>query len=207
MSIEALIVYPHALIALAIRNVLDYHGLTPTHCCSVGEAYDALKSRSFRLCLIDLSIPGAVGDVLPAEAKARGVEEVWAIANVHNQKAYRRKPQRLYGADNYIELPDFSTTLGKHLQALGWRSKDEASHPPKSDEQEFHCRVACWLLQNASRVEQWSELALAKEIEVYFAQDAETKAMWSASEQSRAREYLRRFVQQSGIKDSPRIAI
>lgn len=207
MSIEALVIYPHPLVALAIKVLLERQGIK-AHCQSEARgAYDALQSRSYRLCLVDLSMPEAVGDVLPNEAKACGVQQVWAIANVHNQKAYRRKPERLYGADDYIELPSFCDGLATRLEHLGWCATGEAERRAKATQEHESTWVCNWILHHVMRVEQWSDAALGPELQLCFAQDQELSSRYDASQLERAQGYLRELVEQSRLESKARIAV
>ncbi len=106
-------------IARAVERVLGAHGFAVTSVTNAEAAARALTSGEYDGLAVDVALPGTPGYELTSVARDHGVEAVILIASVYRRTSYKRRPTRLYGADDYVEvhhlgdqLPD---KLRKHL--------------------------------------------------------------------------------------------
>jgi DNA-binding response OmpR family regulator len=74
-----------------------------------GLAWDAL--------VVDVALPGAPGFELTAPAREAGVKVVILVASVFRRTSYKRRPRRLYGADDYVEIHHLGDHLPNRLRA------------------------------------------------------------------------------------------
>lgn len=76
----------------------------------LGQGVDAL--------VVDLAMPGALGEALPRLARSRGAKVVVALGEIHRSSSYRHKPTRLYGADRLVEMHLVNARLADVLAEL-----------------------------------------------------------------------------------------
>ncbi len=73
----------------------------------------ALKERPF-LAILEVSLPKIYGFEVCKKIKSRADTKemkVILIASVYDRKKYKREPNSLYGADEYVEEPELSSEL------------------------------------------------------------------------------------------------
>lgn len=101
------------VIAGAARRILDAHGFDAEIASNARSVEQALARGGWDALVVDVALPGAPGFELAAPARAAGVKVVILVASVFRRTSYKRQPQRLYGADDYVEIHH----LGDHLPA------------------------------------------------------------------------------------------
>lgn len=106
-----LVAHEQALIGRAVQRVLDLHGFDVDWCASGEEARLRLKDKTFDAFVVDVGLPDGPGLLLIDEARATGVKAIVLAAAVYRKTSYKRRPNRLYGADDYVEVHH----LGDHL--------------------------------------------------------------------------------------------
>jgi DNA-binding response OmpR family regulator len=67
--------------------------------------------------VVDVALPGAPGFELTGPARDAGVKVVILVASVFRRTSYKRRPQRLYGADDYVEIHHLGDHLPNRLRA------------------------------------------------------------------------------------------
>jgi len=80
------------------------------------------------LLLVDVALPKIYGFEVCKRIKERKETseiKVVLIASIYDRSRYRRPPQSLYGADDYIEEPEFEEELISKIQALREGRKDK----------------------------------------------------------------------------------
>jgi len=71
--------------------------------------------------VVDVAMPGAPGYEISLTARASGVAVIILVASVFRKTSYKRRPVRLYGADDYVEIHHIGDALGKKLrEQLNW---------------------------------------------------------------------------------------
>ncbi len=100
------------VIAGAARCILSAQGFR----VSIAEDADAVRAAlapgpeaSVDALVIDVAMPDGFEMVTPA--RVAGVRCVILVASVFRRTSYKRRPRRLYGADDYVEIHH----LGDHL--------------------------------------------------------------------------------------------
>lgn len=108
-----LVLFAHARapIGRAVDRVLSAHGFTVIQAHDAAQVLAELAERRFDALVVDVALPGAAGFELTAPAREAGVAVVILVASVFRRTSYKRQPQRLYGADDYVEIHH----LGDHL--------------------------------------------------------------------------------------------
>ncbi len=109
------VLFAHAgpIIAEAVQRVLAAHGFWVERVGDSQGVHAALAAERWDALVVDVALPGAAGFELTNPARAAGVKVVILVASVFRRTSYKRRPQRLYGADDYVEIHH----LGDHLPA------------------------------------------------------------------------------------------
>ncbi len=117
---QILVAHERPVIGHAIAHVLAAQGLRVQVVSDGHRVADALKAEAWDALILDVALPGAALHELVELARtglALPVKAVLLIASVFRRSSYKRKPQRLYGADDYVEIHD----LGEQLPGKLWR--------------------------------------------------------------------------------------
>lgn len=107
------------VIAGAAQRILAAHGFdvevardARTVEAALARARDSAdQDTSWDALVIDVALPGAPGFEFTSVAREVGVKVVILVASVFRRTSYKRRPRRLYGADDYVEIHH----LGDHL--------------------------------------------------------------------------------------------
>ena len=105
-------------VARAVQRVLDIAGFSVRHAVDGDQARQWLGQRRWAALVVDVALPGVPGYELcevakagPAEGEDRGAAVVVFVASVYRRTSYKRRPTRLYGADDYVEIHHLCDTL------------------------------------------------------------------------------------------------
>lgn len=108
-----LFAHGRSVICAATRRVLEANGFEVSVATGGNDAMAQLEKGSFDGLVVDVALPERPGYEFAATAKEFGVRTVILVASVYRRTAYKRRPTRLYGADDYVEIHH----LGDHLPA------------------------------------------------------------------------------------------
>lgn len=97
----------------AVERVLDCHGFDVIWVQRADEARARLALGGVDALVVDVALPDDPGFALIETARDAGVQAVLLVAAVYRKTSYKRRPKRLYGADDYVEIHH----LGDHLPA------------------------------------------------------------------------------------------
>ncbi len=117
---KVLVAHERPVIGQAIGRVLTAQGLRVQVVSDGRHVVETLKGRAWDALILDVALPGAELHELVELARtglAIPIKAVLLVASVFRRSSYRRKPQQLYGADDYVEIHD----LGEQLPAKLWR--------------------------------------------------------------------------------------
>lgn len=95
----------------------------------------ALKEHP-SLALLEVSLPKIYGFEVCKKIKSRADTKemkVILIASVYDRKKYKREPNSLYGADEYVEEPELSSQLMEKINLLGTSTKDQTPQKTLTD--------------------------------------------------------------------------
>ena len=115
-----LVAHERLVIGQAIRRVLAAQGFRVEVAVTADDAAAALQRAPWDGLVVDVALPGQPVYELVALAKTglpRPVTAVVLVASVFRRTSYKRKPQQLYGADDYVEIH----RLGDELPSKLWR--------------------------------------------------------------------------------------
>ncbi len=111
-------------VSRAVEHVLSARGFEVHSVRDGGAALRALREPGFDALVTDVALPGVAGFELiePAKAMAAraegGARVVVLVASVFRKTSYKRRPARLYGADDYVELHHLGDMLPDKLAEL-----------------------------------------------------------------------------------------
>ncbi|MBA3547058.1 MAG: hypothetical protein H0T76_11290 [Nannocystis sp.] len=117
---QVLVAHERPVIGQAIGRVLAAQGLRVQVVSDGRNVADTLKGGAWDALILDVALPGAELHELVELARtglAVPVKAVLLVASVFRRSSYRRRPQQLYGADDYVEIHD----LGEQLPGKLWR--------------------------------------------------------------------------------------
>jgi DNA-binding response OmpR family regulator len=110
------------VIAGAAKRILDAHGFEVAIASNSQRVESALAEGGWDALVVDVALPGAPGFELTGVAREAGVKVVILVASVFRRTSYKRRPRRLYGADDYVEIHHLGDHLPNRLRAhLGMR--------------------------------------------------------------------------------------
>ena len=117
---KILVAHERLVIGRAIRQVLVAQGLEAEVVADGDAIARALQLAVWDGLVVDVGLPGPPVHQLVALAKTgvpTPVTAVVLIASVFRRSSYKRRPQQLYGADDYVEVH----MLGAELPSKLWR--------------------------------------------------------------------------------------
>jgi DNA-binding NarL/FixJ family response regulator len=84
------------------------------------QAFDPLMPEKPSALVLDVGIPGVLSFEVITEVRARMGDDfpIVLLASVYSPTRYKRRPNRLYGADSYLELHHVPDRLVETLRAL-----------------------------------------------------------------------------------------
>lgn len=119
-ELSILVAHERLVIGQAIHRVLAAQGLRVEVVQTGDEAVAAMRRAPRDGLVLDVALPGQPVYELVALAKTgldRPITAVVLVASVFRRTSYKRKPQQLYGADDYVEIH----RLGDELPSKLWR--------------------------------------------------------------------------------------
>lgn len=114
---RVLLAHAGRIVAGAAQRILGAHGFEVSIARDSRAVEDALRERSWDALVVDVALPGAPGFELTAPAREAGVKCVILVASVFRRTSYKRRPRRLYGADDYVEIHHLGDHLPSRLRA------------------------------------------------------------------------------------------
>jgi CheY-like chemotaxis protein len=118
---QILIAHERPALGQAIRRVLEAQGLQVAVVSDSAAAATALRERNFAGLVLDVALPGSVPCFELIQLAKTGVtppvRAVVLVASVFRRTSYKRRPNQLYGADDYVEIHH----LGDQLPGKLWR--------------------------------------------------------------------------------------
>jgi len=125
----------------AVASILTREGISFNVCHDGESALQNLDNQPPHVALMDVALPGLYGfEVVDKVRKRPGLEEVRIIllSSVYNKAAYKRTPQTLYGADDYLEkhhIPDkLISKIRRLTEEEAPQDSPEPDPSPTSDE-------------------------------------------------------------------------
>ena len=101
----------------AAQRILAAYGFDVEVASNSSAVEVALTSGKFDALVVDVALPGTPGFELTGVARKAGVNVVILVASVFRRTSYKRRPRRLYGADDYVEIHHLGDHLPKRLRA------------------------------------------------------------------------------------------
>jgi len=118
-----LVAHERGTIGRVVTRVLGHEGFAATFVPDGKAALTELSRTGWDALVVDVGLPEIPGYELVERAKAlhgqgRGAAVVVLVASVYRPTGYKRRPTRLYGADDYIEIHHLGDALPVKLRRL-----------------------------------------------------------------------------------------
>ncbi len=113
---RVLFAHGRSIIGVAVSRVLSAHGFSVVQAGDAEQVHAALAEGGFDALVVDVALPGAPGFELTGPAREAGVRVVILVASVFRRASYKRRPLRLYGADDYVEIHHLGDQLPQRLR-------------------------------------------------------------------------------------------
>ncbi|HEY0138981.1 MAG TPA: hypothetical protein VGB85_33070 [Nannocystis sp.] len=117
---RVLVAHERPVLARAIQQVLAAQGMQVEVMLTGDAVARALQLQTWDALVLDVGLPGPPVHQLATLAKTGGSTAVKAlvlVTSVFRRGSYKRPPQQLYGADDYVEVHQ----LGAKLPGKLWR--------------------------------------------------------------------------------------
>jgi len=154
---------PHVLVAHSdqalcgtVCDLLENAGISNQVCHSGDAALAAMQRRVPDVVLADVALPGLYAfEVVDRVRQQPGLENVKVIllSSVYNKAAYKRRPESLYGADDYIEKHHLPDDLVNKVLSLSSGERPPAPRGAKSQDEQRTWDAVNERLQQAERDE------------------------------------------------------
>ncbi len=106
-------------VARAVEHVLEREGFSVTSVTDGVQARTALAQRRWAGFVVDVGLPKVPGYELCELARHEGeagAQVVVLVSSVYRRTSYKRRPTRLYGADDYVEIHHLCDALPRKLR-------------------------------------------------------------------------------------------
>jgi CheY-like chemotaxis protein len=118
-----LVAHERGTIGRIVTRVLGREGFASTFVPSGASALAELSRAAWDVLVVDVGLPDIPGYELVDRARAlcsqgHGATFVVLVASVYRPTGYKRRPTRLYGADDYIEIHHLGDALPVKLRRL-----------------------------------------------------------------------------------------
>jgi DNA-binding response OmpR family regulator len=120
-----LVAHERSAVRQIVGHVLSQEGFDPTPAADADAVLAALRDRPWAGLVLDVALPGTPAFELCDRARALrdaglGARAIVLVASVYRSTSYKRRPTRLYGADDYVEIHHLGDALPTKLRrALG----------------------------------------------------------------------------------------
>ena len=111
-ALRVLIAHSDRDLCQAVLEILSREGLEGRVCSDGHQALEALQTAPAQVAVIDVALPGLLAfELIDQARRVPSLKDLRIIllSSVYNKTAYKRTPNSLYGADDYIEkhhIPD-----------------------------------------------------------------------------------------------------
>ena len=121
-SLTVLVAHSDPALCAAVGEVFSEHADITWHACHDGdEALLAMERFVPQVAVVDVALPGLFAfELVEKVRKRQNLRDVKLIllSSVYNKMAYKRTPNSLYGADDYIEKHHVPTDLVRKIRTL-----------------------------------------------------------------------------------------
>ena len=129
-----LVAHERSAVRHIVGHVLSLEGFEPTPAADADAVLAALRDRPWAGLVLDVALPGTPAFELCDRARelrgeGLGARAIVLVASVYRPTSYKRRPTRLYGADDYVEIHHLGDALpGKLRRALGLEGASADMH-------------------------------------------------------------------------------
>src|SRR5262249_52533416 len=118
-----LVAHERGTIGRVVTRVLGHEGFASRFVPSGREALAELTKSAWDALVVDVGLPDIPGYELVERARAlrasgQGATFSVLVASVYRPTGYKRRPTRLYGADDYVEIHHLGDALPVKLRRL-----------------------------------------------------------------------------------------
>lgn len=124
----------------AIRDFLSSRGFEAVIAKDGVEALQFLEIKVPDIALVDVALPGMYGfeicDFIKNNEKLKRIKVI-LLASIYDKTRYKRMPNSIYGADDYIEMHHIPDQLVPKINKLMGRDADAVRTPVKTQSRDF----------------------------------------------------------------------
>lgn len=134
---QILIAHSDPTLCDTLGSILTSHNFPWMACHDGASALQFMDRQPPRLAIVDVALPGLFAfEVVENVRKRPGLEniKIMLLSSVYNKMAYKRRPNTLYGADDYIEKHHIPTDLMAKINKLLEKGDPETGRPVVTDE-------------------------------------------------------------------------
>jgi len=118
-----LVAHERATVGRVVTRVLGHEGFGARFVGDGLAALAELERTAWDALVVDVALPGIAAYDLVERARAlrargQGAGVVVLVASVYRSTSYKRRPTRLYGADDYVEIHHLGDALPVKLRRL-----------------------------------------------------------------------------------------
>lgn len=119
---RVIVAHERAAVRQIVGHVLVLEGFDPTPAADAQVALDLMRQRPWAGLVLDVALPGVPAYELCDRTRALrtaggGAQAIVLVASVYRSTSYKRRPTRLYGADDYVEIHHLGDALPRKLRA------------------------------------------------------------------------------------------
>jgi CheY-like chemotaxis protein len=121
MGPRVLVAHERPAVCRVVARVLEQEGFVVAFAQDGDAALARLAAERWDALVVDVALPGIPGYELCERAHgfaSTGARVVVLVASVYRPTSYKRRPTRLYGADDYIEIHHLGDALPNKLRKL-----------------------------------------------------------------------------------------
>lgn len=127
-----LFAHERSVISDAVAKILTSQGFEVDIVSLGHEALERAAAKNaagmpYDGCVTDVALPDLAAYELIAPLRERGIRAVILVASVYRRTSYKRRPPRLYGADDYVEVHHLGDQLPEKLRKHLGISEDSAA--------------------------------------------------------------------------------
>lgn len=121
MRPTVIVAHERSAVRQIVGRVLTHEGFDPTPAADSDAALALMRARPWAGLVLDVALPGAPAfelceRTIALRGAGLGATSIILVASVYRPTSYKRRPTRLYGADDYVEIHHLGDALPAKLR-------------------------------------------------------------------------------------------
>ncbi len=120
---RVIVAHERSAVRQIVGRVLQQEGFDPTPAADADAALALLNAGPWGALVLDVALPGVPAFELCERTRqlgttGAGAQAIVLVASVYRSTSYKRRPTRLYGADDYVEIHHLGDALPAKLRRV-----------------------------------------------------------------------------------------